>query len=371
MDVVQEMMDLIYKNRERALKGGINCIPCPFVSFRKDFPGIEQGKYYLVSGATKGGKTQIATYLFLYTPILYAYEHPEQLRLKIFYFPLKEARVKITLRFTSFLLYTRYKVRVSPTDLISIQQGEIINDEVLALINSVEIQSILKFYKEHVYFMDDRNPTGVWKTVKRYAEEAGVTHKKTITIENKETGIKQEKQVFDYYEPKDPEEYVIVILDHAGKLEQERGMSKKEAIDKLSEYFMILRNHYNYTPVLLQQQNSDTVSLDAFKLNRISPTYNGLMDTKNPGQDCSIMLGITSPKSFKKPDYLGYDITRLGDYYRALEVVLNREGESNNVLSLYFDGAVNFFTPLPKESNYAEMQKVYSLVQKNGEVGNK
>jgi hypothetical protein len=217
--------------------------------------------------------------------------------------------------------------------------------------------------------MDDRNPTGVWKTVKRYAEEAGVTHKKTITIENKETGIKQEKQVFDYYEPKDPEEYVIVILDHAGKLEQERGMSKKETIDKLSEYFMILRNHYNYTPVLLQQQNSDTVSLDAFKLNRISPTYNGLMDTKNPGQDCSIMLGITSPKSFKKPDYLGYDITRLGDYYRALEVVLNREGESNNVLSLYFDGAVNFFTPLPKESNYAEMQKVYSLVQKNGEVG--
>lgn len=365
MGVVQQMLDLIDRNRDRALNGGINCIPSPFKNFRRDFPGIEQGKYYLVSGATKAGKSQIATYLFLYAPILYAYSNPGKLRLKIFYFPLEEAPVKITLRFTAYLLYTIYNVRVSPMYLLSIQEGEIIDEKIRELIHNTEIQDILKFYEEHVYFMDDRNPTGVWKTVKRYADEAGITHKKTIIIENKETGIKQEKQAFDYYEPKDPDEYVIVILDHAGKVEQERGLSKKETIDKLSEYFMILRDRYKYTPVLLQQQNSDTVSLDAVKQKRISPTYNGLMDTKNPGQDCSIMLGITNPKFFKLPDYLEYNIVKLGQYYRALEVVLNREGESNNVLSLYFDGATNVFVPLPKSNDTESLEEFYRLVRKN------
>ena len=65
MDLIERMLHLIDENRERALRGGINCIPSPFKDFRQDFPGIEQGKYYLVSGATKGGKSQIANFLFL------------------------------------------------------------------------------------------------------------------------------------------------------------------------------------------------------------------------------------------------------------------------------------------------------------------
>lgn len=53
-----------------------------------------------------------------------------------------------------------------------------------------------------------------WKTISNYAKDAGTVHRKTIIIENKETGVKQEKEVFDWYEPKDPDEYVIIIWDH-------------------------------------------------------------------------------------------------------------------------------------------------------------
>lgn len=204
-----------------------------------------------------------------------------------------------------------------------------------------------------------------WKAVNQYAQEAGTIHKKPIIIENKTTGVKQEKIVFDYYEPKDKDEYVIILADHAGRLEQERGMTKKETIDKLSEYFMGFRDRYNYTPVLIQQQNSDTVSLDAFKANKIRPTYNGLMDSKQPGQDASVVLGLTCPYSFEIPDYLGYNIRRLKGYARFLEVVLNREGESNTVLPLYFDGATNFFRPLPNAKDTANLQRVYDRVQAN------
>lgn len=247
--------------------------------------------------------------------------------------------------------------------LQSVTQGQAVDKRILDVLNSLEYKSILDFYEEHVHFISDRNPTGVWKTINRYAQEAGTIHRKTVYIENKETGVKQEKEVFDYYEPKDKDEYVEIIWDHASLTELERGMNLKECIDKLSEYFMVFRNHYNYVPVLVQQQNAETISLEAFKANKIRPTLAGLADSKNPGKDCSVMLGITNPFAFEVPRYLSYDITRLRGYARFLEVVLNREGESNGVLALYFDGATNYFTPLPPANDSIKLQKVLSLIQ--------
>ena len=373
MSLIQRVLLNLNERRERVLRGDINCIPSPFKNFQSDFPGIEQGKYYVVSGASKSGKSQLASYLFLYTPILYAYYHPDKLRLKIFYFPLEETPEKITIRFMCHLLYvlSDKKIRVSPMKLQSISKGYVVEKEVLELLNSLEYRSILDFFEDHVYFITERNPTGCWNTINRYAREAGTIHRKTIVIENKETGVKQTKEVFDYYEPKDPDEYVEIILDHASLIDQERNMSLKERIDKLSEYFMVFRNHYNYIPVLLQQQNQDTISLEAFKANKIRPTLAGLADSKNPGKDCSVMLGITNPFAFEVPEYLKYKITNLKGYARFLEVVLNREGESNGVLALYFDGAVNYFAPLPSANDEFNLNKVYQLVRYNMDSNSK
>jgi hypothetical protein len=260
------------------------------------------------------------------------------------------------------------KIRVSPMQLQSVNSGDAIAPEILELLNSIEYRSILDFYEDHVHYISERNPTGAWKTINRYAQEHGTIHRRKIILENKETGIPIEKEVFDYYEPNDPDEYVEIIWDHASLTEQERGMSLKECMDKLSEYMMIFRNHYNYIPVNIQQQNAETLSLDAFKSNKIRPTLAGLADTKNTGKDCSVMLGITNPFAFEVPRYpgdKGYDITRLRGYARFLECVLNREGESNGLLALYFDGAVNYFAPLPPASDATQLQKVYELVRKN------
>lgn len=367
MGLIDRVLDNLEKRRERIISGGINCIPSPFKSFRSDFPGIEQGKYYLVSGGSKAAKTQITSYLFLYTPILYAYYHPEQVRIQIFYFPLEETPEKITARFMCYLLYvlSGKKIRLSPLQLGSIDKDNIVDPEILNLLNSLKYRDILDFFEEHVHFFSDRNPTGIWKVVSKYADEAGIIHRKSAIVENKKTGVKQEKEVFDYYEPKDPDEYVEIIIDHASLLENERGMNDKEKIDKMSEYLMILRNKYSYIPVLIQQQNAETLSLDAYKANKIRPTKAGLADSKTPGNDCSVMLGITNPFSFELPNYQKYDIVKLRGYARFLEVVLNREGDSNGLLALYFDGATNFFTPLPNHNDATNLQKVYDLVQKN------
>lgn len=367
MSLTQRVLQNLKERRKKVLNDGINCIPSPFKTFRRDFPGIEQGKYYLISGASKSGKTQLCSFLFLYTPILYAYHNPDKLRLQIFYFPLEETPEKITMRFMCYLLYTLSggKIRLSTMQLGSIDKDNVVDEHILDILNSLEYRSILDFYEEHVHYMSERNPTGAYKTINKYATEAGTVHRKTIEIVNKETGVKQEKEVFDYYEPKDPDEYVEIIWDHAGLTSTERNWSLKESIDKLSEYFMIFRNHYNYIPVMLQQQNSDTLSLDAFKANKIKPSLNGLADTKNTGKDSTMMLGITNPYAFEMPEFAHYNICKLKGYARFLEVVLNREGESNGLLALYFDGATNYFTPLPPYTNIQELNKVYKLIEDN------
>lgn len=77
------------------------------------------------------------------------------------------------------------------------------------------------------------------------------------------------------------------------------------------------------------------------------------------------MMGITSPFAFEIPEYLKYDITKLRGYARFLEITLNREGESNGILGLYFDGATNYFEPLPKYDNISELNKIYQRIKDN------
>ena len=74
------------------------------------------------------------------------------------------------------------------------------------------------------------------------------------------------------------------------------------------------------------------------------------------------MFGITTPFAFEVPDYLGFDISKLKGHARFLEIVLNREGESNDITPLYFDGATNYFAELPPPKDTASMQKVYDLI---------
>lgn len=376
MSLIQRVLTNLEERRQRVLRGDINCIPSPFECFRQDFPGIEQGKMYLISGAAKSGKSQLTSFLFLYNSVLYAYNHPEQVRLKIFYFPLEETPEKITMRFMCYLLYelSGHKIRISPMKLQSVSQGCMIEADILELLNSIEYRSILDFYEDHVLFLNDRNPTGYWKAINRYAQDNGVIHRKKIIIENKEVGIPIEKEVFDYYEPNDPDEYVITVVDHVSLVEQERGMTLKQCIDKLTEYAMVFRNHYNYIPVLIQQQNMESISLDAYKENKIRPTLAGLADSKDPGKATSVMLGITNPYAFELPYYPfpkdannpnNYLIRNLRGYFRFLEVVLNREGQSNGTLALYFDGATNYFAPLPPPTDATKLRKVYELVQRN------
>lgn len=362
MSIVNRTLDYFKRRREKLLNGGISSIPSPFIRFQSDFIGIEQGKYYCITSSTKGAKTQFTSYMFLYTPILYAYEHPDQLRLKIFYYPLEESKESIVARFMSFLLFIKSDIRVAPVDLESTNNSKVLDQSIIDLLESKEYRDILDFFEKTVIFSESTNPSGVWFECKKYALEHGhvVTKKQKI---KGNLGEVQEIDTFDYYVPDDPDEYRIIFYDHVSLTNTENGMTLKQSIDKLSEYCVILRNKYNFTPVIIQQQAFAGESLDAFKEKKLRPTVANMSDSKYCSRDANVVLGLFSPAKHDLREYMGYDITKFKDNIRFLEILVNRNGSMGGIVALYFDGAVCYFKELPRPDNKAELDKVYSYIQ--------
>lgn len=109
----------------------------------------------------------------------------------------------------------------------------------------------------------------------------------------------------------------------------------------------------------MQQQES----IENMKMNRLKPTADGLADNKALIRDVDLCLGLYGPYRYGIKEHEGYDIQRMKDSIRFLEIIAGRQGGGGNVCPLYFDGAVNFFKELPLPNDTANINAVYSLAQ--------
>jgi hypothetical protein len=304
-------------------------------------------------------KTQIADWLFLYNTIQQVIDKALTVKLKIFYFTLEMSKEEKMLSAFSNIIYVKEGVRIAPSDLRSTKADKILNNSILELISKYE--PYFKKIEEIVEFIDDiRNPTGIYKFVRSYAQANGVQHKKTINIKGVLT------EIDDYYEPNDPEEYVMVFIDHISLIstEEENGhkMSLHASIVKLSsDYLIRMRNKYKYIPVVIQQQAAAQESIDNMKVGKLKPSLDGLGDCKLTQRDANVIIGLFSPFRHEIREYQGYDITFFKDNIRFIELIGSRSGGGGSVCPLFFDGAVNFFKelPLPNDPN---LKGVYDFI---------
>lgn len=56
MSLFKRVHNNLKERRERLLNGKINCIPWGLPRFENQLPGIEQGKYYLITANSKVGR---------------------------------------------------------------------------------------------------------------------------------------------------------------------------------------------------------------------------------------------------------------------------------------------------------------------------
>lgn len=56
MKLFKRVFNTLIERRDRLLSGKINCIPWKLPRFEYQNPGIEQGKYYLITANSKVGR---------------------------------------------------------------------------------------------------------------------------------------------------------------------------------------------------------------------------------------------------------------------------------------------------------------------------
>lgn len=359
---IGDVLNNLEARRENVMKGGVNCIPFPFSRFKTEVPGVEQGQYIVVTANQKVGKTNLTDFLYLFNVLDYCFLHPDRSSVHIIYFALEESIQRIIERYMSHLLYKLDGIRIAPADLRSTSTENPVDKKILNLFETPKYKKRLEFFEQCVEFnTEDTNPTGILRICEAYAKSVG-TYKSHKQMSNSGSG--KEIEVFDSYEQNDPNHYKIVIIDHIGLVDKEQGFRTKDAVDKMSEYFVkYLRNRYKYTCIAIQQQASEAEGLDAVKAKRMVPTAATLGDSKYTARDADLVLGLFDPSKFGLKDYMGYIIQDEQGYglrnnARFLNVIANRNGEMGGICPLFFDGAVCNFEELPRSGD-AEIEKFY------------
>lgn len=367
MSRFQEVQAENQLRRERVLEGKYNCLPFPFQRFRKVYPGFEQGKYICITASQKIGKSKLADYLFVYEPLFYCMEHPE-LKVKVLYFSLEMSAKEKYNEFLCHLLFRLDNIHIDTRRLRSVDHP--CDPHIFELLESERYQRYIQAFENMVIFNDtDKNPTGVNKKCRDYALEHGHMNYTIIKVPNEFTGELEDKKVIDPIKPytqDDEDEYRVIILDNAANLTVEKGCKdQRETIEKMSKYNITLRKQLNYIVVLIQHQAQSQEGIENIKLDRMKPTADGMGDCKTVVRDLNCLIGLYSPYKFGKKEYRNYDISKLEDYSRFLEVLEDRDyGANGHICPLFFDGATSTFKELPLSTDTATLNRYYQLIQR-------
>lgn len=369
MKYFNSVMNYLKERKKRAEGGKYNCIPWPFKRFRELLPGTEMGKYIIVTANQKVCKTKFCDFVFVYETVFFLMEHPE-VKVKMFYFCLEESARKKFIEFQCHLLYRLDNIIISPTELSSTDKDKPVPDSIINLLESDRYKKYIEKFEEIVEYIDnERNPTGINKKLREYALDHGHLNFKNIEVKDPVTNNLVTKEVVDAvnpYTPDDPELYIISIVDNASNLTPESGLNKMQTIEKLSKYIITLRDQLNITTVLIQHQAQAQEGIENFKLNKIKPSSDGLADCKVTTRDVNLVIGLYSPFKYGLTEYEGYDITKFKNHIRFMEVIEDRDyGSNGNICPLYFDGAVSYFSELPRANDVIGISKVYKFLEDN------
>jgi hypothetical protein len=340
--------NLIKNSALRKQNGLQNCIPLPFERYSEFIYGIEPKKTTLITANSKVGKTQITDFMYLYYPIWYTFFHETNFKVKVLYFSLEMSEEQKIIQAISHFLRRLHNVKISSKELRSLKDP--VPQEIVDKIDKMR-PFLDHFFDRVEYFDKTRNRYGIWLEIFNYAEQNG-----KIEYEEKLFNDKKVK-VIKSYTPYDPDLITIIITDHVGLLTPENGDDKMKTIAKFScEDMVRARNLFGFNPVLVQQQMNSQESLENKKFDALMPTTAGLADSKDTQRDADLILGLFNPSKHQINNFKGYDITKLGNNFRSLEILADREGDSNQLCPLYFEGECSFFTELPKTTDKTLIQ---------------
>lgn len=343
-------MNLIYdklkEEVDKGLEGGNSGITTGFKELDK-YILIRKRVYTLIFGASGTGKSALATCGWILNPFDWYWKNKAttKIKLKIVYFSMERSSVYISAKFLSRKIFLNEGIEIPVSRLLGWWDKKLSKEEYTIFI---KYKPYFDNMSKVIEIIDGKqNPTGIYKWIQKYALENGK--------------VEQINEFQKMYIPNDENLITIIVIDHQSLISREKGLNtKKEAIDKLSEYLQHARDFYGFSPVLVAQMNRDIANPVYSKMESFEPMPEQIKDSATSYEDCDVCLSLFDSVKFKTKAPTGHDADKLIDketgdkYYRSLKIHKNSWGQDDIRKGMAFLGGYGHFKCLPKFSDTTE-----------------
>lgn len=331
--------DLLEQEIKSGLEGKNNGLSMGFNRLNK-YIGIRRRVMTLVFGASGSGKTAYVHSAYILNPFDQYMKIKDKvgIKFKVILFSMERSKVYVIAKWLSRKIFLDTGTLIPIQKMLGWWDTKLTKEEHTLILS-------FKWYIDELLEVVDivegaQNPTGIYKYVKKYAEANGK--------------FEQIDEYHKLYKPNHPNEIVVIIEDHLGLTKPEKGMtSKKEAIDKVSEYNQWFRDELGYTPVPVSQLTRNLSNPIYQKMDSFEPSIDDIKESGRPGEDSDVVISIFDPQrakthdaSYKEEKFI--DPSTGANYFRSIKILKNTYGEDSIRCGMAFHGATGIFKELPK-----------------------
>ena len=342
-------VDLLYQKIDRGREGK-NIGLKTGIPKMDSYTGGIQPVYTLIYGVSGCGKSAYALYSYIYRPLK---DYPDK-NIKLCYFSLELSTELLLAKLLCLYIFEEFGRIIPFTKLMS--WSNILDDDDYDYV--VKARNWLESINSRLIIYDSALTSSFfYSKVKGLLEENGKFY---LSPDGRRT----------LYTKNDPEQIVIVVVDHLNLTTPMQGRSKKEEIDLVSKYAVTLRNQCSVSFVMLMQENRNSSSMDRRKADLTECSSEDIADTSTPFQDSEICIGIYYPLKFKLKTHKEFPIIvddKMSDFeglrgrYRSLQLIKNRQGESEKAVPVNFFGEIGYWNQFPKVTEIKDFKKYLSL----------
>lgn len=301
--------------------------------------GVGKNTYTLIGANLGVGKTAFVDHCYVLSPYHQMITTNTPLKIRTFYYSFEIRKNAKIAKWVCHLIFRKYGIVMDIKEVYS--RRSILSQERYDMI--CEMREYIDKMSDYVHIFDrPLNPTGIFMDMKGYAEKNGKIIEETKNIKGKEFTFKR-------YVANDPNEIVQYIEDHIGKARGEKDLrSKKEIIDKGSDYAVDLRNFFGMSKVAISQFNREIADTDRRRFGELTAQLEDFKDTGNASEDADIVAAIFNPLRYNLNEYSGMtNIIGLGGRYRNFICLKNRDGQDMKKHHLNMLGEVGHFREFP------------------------
>lgn len=344
--------------------------------------GVQKSRIYGVAAAPKAGKSTLADCGFVIEPIEYCIAN--NIDIEYLYYSYEIDRISKEFDFAAHYLNKDHGITHVSLDEGITREGESeieissgylmgrlqdddgnqikVKESIEKVLKKVYEDRIIPLFGEYdslgrkvnkgkIRFIENRNnPTGIYKDIMSYAAENG----EFIHDEYKTSDGKSGKRIVGY-KPKNPNKYVIIIIDHLRKILLERGFTLKQAVDKTIEYSVELRNlcGFSFLHIIHLNRNMTDTNRIKYSGDLLYPNSDDIKDSGNLSEEADFMFTMFNPNDerYKLRKHFGLDIKDANgnEFYprmRTLHLVENRYGDSPLHFRVNMQGNIKNFEKL-------------------------